>query len=116
MVHENSPLPYTAAEYCQDLELWVLATEVPEERQGPLIVLALGGQARMVMEKVRKEEGTEVFIKGMFAHGRQYTGVEVICKKLLHAFLANDEATMLRSGLEFSSLLHAAASLLNKSL
>ena len=101
MVNENSLLPYTAEEYIKDLRLWLMATDVPEERQGPTVVLALGGQARMSMDDVQEKFGHKIFSDGGTFGGQYLSGVEVIMKTHLKDFPSNPEATMLRSGIEF---------------
>ena len=40
---------YPLRKYIQDLELWSLATDVPENRRGPVVVLRLTGAARDLM-------------------------------------------------------------------
>ena len=42
--------PYYADQYAEDVRDWVVATEVPEHRQGQLLIWALGGQARKLLD------------------------------------------------------------------
>ena len=58
---ENKLLPYTASRYCRDLVIWENGTDIPVERQGFVILGALGGQARKIIEQLG-EEYTEMVL------------------------------------------------------
>ena len=44
--------PYNIREYRRDVGRWIKATRVPPERQGPLLSLAIGGAARVVLDEM----------------------------------------------------------------
>ena len=48
----NPDYPYTLEEYRRDVRRWCGATKVTEERQGPLLSLAIGGSARTVIDEI----------------------------------------------------------------
>ena len=52
---ENKLLPYTASRYCRDLVIWENGTDIPVERQGFVILGALGGQARKIIEQLGED-------------------------------------------------------------
>ena len=100
-VQSNSLLPYTSVEYAKDVRRWVQATDVDPVRQGPLLAMALGGQARLILENLEDRFGENVFADGVNVNGQDITGVDVILRALIHHFPPNEEATMLMAGLEF---------------
>ena len=55
MVRESTSLPYTASEYVQDVQLWVEATSIEVEQSGALMVMTLGGNARLVADASRQK-------------------------------------------------------------
>ena len=50
--YENRLFPYHAKRWVEMVGLWVAGTDVAAEKQGPLITLALGGEARRVAEEI----------------------------------------------------------------
>ena len=94
---------YTLEEWIRDLRRWLAATKLQEARQGPLVSLAVGGAARIVLDELDEE----TLIRGAvadFGEGqRQHTGVECIIRVLRLKFPENQEARMLKAGLEFFS-------------
>eukprot|EP00971_Amphidinium_carterae_P267164 5299901-Amphidinium_carterae.1 len=98
----NVEYPYTLAEYEKDVRRWQAATEVAESRQGPLLSLAVGGAARSIADEVP----TEILRSGGIADlndGRgnvHRSGVDLLLHALHRRFPANQEATMIRAGLE----------------
>ena len=55
MAHDPIYL-YHADQYAKDVRDWVVATEVPEHRQGQLLIWALGGQARTLLDGMSTHE------------------------------------------------------------
>ena len=48
--------PCMADAYAKDVREWVLATEIPEERQGQQLILALSGSARLLFDGLEAQE------------------------------------------------------------
>ena len=93
-------------EYAYTLEeLWLAATKLSEQRKGPLVSLAVGGAARIVLDDVDEE----TLVNGVMADfgdgqgRRRRTGVECLIQVLRQKFPDNLEARMLKAGLEFFS-------------
>ena len=100
MVDDNTLLPYTAEQYQRDVRSWCQATEVDERRQGPLLKLAIGGQARLLLEELEEREGPNIFVEGKLTPGgQQLSGPQLITEFLKEQYPANDESMMLRTGL-----------------
>ncbi len=95
--------PYTLREYMRDADRWCHATKVPPERRGPLLSLAVGGAARTIAVDI----DTQVLVRGATCDIRDgqgpqaRTGPEMLFLHLLSRFPDNEEALMLRAGLEF---------------
>ena len=105
---ENKLLPYTASRYCRDLIIWENGTDIPVERQGFVILGALGGQARKRIEQlgeeyIRNGGYDQNDINPVTGMPRHYTGPALIRGILQHKFPDNNEAIMLRTGIEFFS-------------
>eukprot|EP00971_Amphidinium_carterae_P338489 6475850-Amphidinium_carterae.2 len=103
----NADYPYTLAEYERDARRWQAATEVSEARQGPLLSLAVGGAARSIADELPVE-----FLKSGpggvadLGDGRgvqQRSGVDLLLHALHRRFPSNQEASMIRAGLELLS-------------
>eukprot|EP00971_Amphidinium_carterae_P326314 6457017-Amphidinium_carterae.1 len=92
---------YSLQEWEQDLLRWSAATEIPAERQAPLVSLALGGAARAVAD----EFPAAVLRNGGFVDigdgPRQYSGLELLVEALKRKFPVSQEAELLRAGVEF---------------
>ena len=92
---------YTLEEWIRDLRRWLAATKLSAQRQGPLVSLAVGGAARIVLDELDEE----TLINGAMADfgdgPRQHSGVECIIRVLRLKFPENAEARMLKTGLEF---------------
>ena len=50
--YENGLYPFHARRYFETMRLWVAGTDAAPEKRGPLIILALGGEARRVAEEI----------------------------------------------------------------
>ena len=101
MAHDRD-YPYYADQYAKGVRDWVAATEVPEHRQGQMLIWALGGQARK-------------FFEGMNIHEKQYgaelddgqgqvvrvRAVDFILGVLEAHFPVHEETRVLRTGLDF---------------
>ena len=83
------------------MRLWVAGTDVAPEKQGPLITLALGGEARRVAEEI----GLSYRQVGVTdpVNGGWISGPELIGRALVAEFPENPEVQMLRVGIEFFS-------------
>ena len=93
---------YTSGEYYKDVRTWCQAISIEERRQGPLLRLAVGGQARIVVDKLEETRCPDIFVAGGYNDdGHHEFGPLIICKTLIQNFPPNDETLMLRSGLEF---------------
>ena len=102
MIHDNRSLPYTVAEYSRDVVAWCQATGIPVDRQGFLIRLALGGQARRVAERyIDTEGGADCLVTGKEADGQVITGSQFIFRIFRHHSPENDGAMMLHTCLAF---------------
>ena len=99
-VRTNSQFLYIEHEYANDVRPSVLATDVDPERQGPLFVLAIGGQARLWLDDLEEKYGSDIFSVGRTESGRHWIGLGIICRALEKTFPTNTEAATLRSGLE----------------
>eukprot|EP00971_Amphidinium_carterae_P351093 6491908-Amphidinium_carterae.1 len=94
---------YTLREWQADVELWQSATEVPTERQAPLLVLALGGSARRIGEQIP----AQVLRDGAIANLNDglgqihHSGTALLFRALQRKFPENEEADMLKCGMEF---------------
>ena len=77
------------------------ATKVSQERQGPLLALSIGGAGRRIADMLDESlliHGGD----GNFGQGVQwYCGVRFLFEALNRRFPANEEAEMLRAGIEF---------------
>jgi len=102
MAHDAN-YPYTLKEYLKDVSRWMAATKVSAERRGPLLALAIGGAGRTVADDVPDD---------ILAHGAVadlgdgygsilHTGPKLLFHALGRKFPDNNEALMLRAGLEF---------------
>ena len=90
------------------MRLRIAGTDVAPEKQGPLITLALGGEARRVVEDISfiyRQIGATDPISGEWA-----SGPELIGRALIVEFQENPEVWMLRVGIEFS---HSVQDLVN---
>ena len=91
--------------YAQDLNLWSLATEVPEQRQGPLAVLQLGGMARVLGREMAHNDlvfGRQEMDQN--GNRNQITGIALLLRNLLQRFGELDQeqsARILSQLLEF---------------
>ena len=98
---------YTIEEWCKDLMRWIGATKADPARHGPLIALQVGGAARSVVDEI----DTEILRNGQnadFNDGRGFqakTGSQMLVHALKRKFPTNQEALMLRTGMELS-LIH----------
>jgi hypothetical protein len=101
----NSQYPYTIEEWRLDVERWLAATRVSDDRKGVLLSLAVGGAARKAIE---------IIPVPLLQHGAVYdlqdvqgavqrSGAEMLVWILQSNFPVNREAEMLRAGLEFFS-------------
>ena len=101
----NSQYPYTIEEWRLDVERWMVATRVSDDRKGVLLSLAVGGAARKAIETIPVP---------LLQHGAihdlqdgqgavQRSGAEMLVWVLQNKFPVNREAEMLRAGLEFFS-------------
>ena len=94
---------YTLEEWCKDLMRWIGATKADAARHGPLIALQVGGAARSVVDEI----DTEILRNGQnadFQDGRGFqakTGSQMLVQALKRKFPTNQEALMLRTGMEF---------------
>ena len=95
--------PYVLSEYMKDVSRWMVATKVSSERQGPLIALAVGGAARTVADELPDD----LLVRGAVADlgdglGNVHRhGVTLLFHALMRKFPENQEARMLRAGLDF---------------
>lgn len=99
MNHGQVYLHY-ADQYAKDVRDWVVATEVPEHRQGQLLIWALGGHARKLFDGMstrEKQHGAEL----VDAQGRvvRVSVVEFICGVLESQFPVHEGTRVFRSGL-----------------
>ena len=94
---------YDLKQFRTDLRRWRASTKVHASRQGPLVALAIGGQARLIIDKIDEE----TLINGVQADFRDgqgvifHSGVDCILQALERKFPANTEADMLASGIRF---------------
>ena len=104
-LENNAEFPYSIDEWCRDVKRWTVATRVAQERQGPLLSLALGSIARTIADEISEEvlsTGAAVDLndgRGQIPH----SGVEILLALLRNKFPPDSEATMLRTGLDFFS-------------
>ena len=97
--------PYTLGEYLRDVQRWMSLTKVTANRQGPLLAMAVGGAGRTIAD----EMPAEMLINGAQAdfgdgQGEVYrSGSQMLFHALHRKFPDNQEAQMLRAGLEFFS-------------
>ena len=99
----NREYQYNLEEWIRDLRRWLAATKLAPQRQGPLVSLAVGGAARIVLDDVDETMLVDGALAD-FGDGRgmvQRSGVECILRLLRLKFPANVEANMLKAGLEF---------------
>ena len=102
MVHDRA-YPYTLREYRRDISRWQSATKVAPHRQAPLVALSIGGAARVIVDQI-DDEALRVGVVADFQDGRgnvDRTGVELLFRVLEQHFPPDEEAQMLRSGLDF---------------
>ena len=99
----DSHYPYTLREYIRDVSRWMVATKVSQARQGPLLALAVGGAARTVVEVIDDVHliNGAIFDSGDGQGAIQHSGPELLFHCLLQKFPENQEAVMLRTGLDF---------------
>ena len=94
---------YTLSEWERDIGRWQAATEVTQERQGPLLSLAVGGAARTVADQIPidllRYGGSADLQDGRGA--THHTGPEFLVAALKRKFPENPEVEMIKSGLEF---------------
>ena len=87
--YENRLYPFHAKRYVETMRLWIAGTDVAPEKQGPLITLALGGEARRVAEDIAliyRQIGATDPISGEWV-----SGPELIGRALIVEFLKNPE-------------------------
>eukprot|EP00971_Amphidinium_carterae_P198147 3932609-Amphidinium_carterae.2 len=94
--------PYVLTEWVRDVERWMGATEVAEERQGPLLALSVGSAARTIADQLPlsllRNGGVADLGDGL---GNIYhTGPWFLIRALQRRFPERPEVTMIRSGLE----------------
>ena len=99
----NDPVqPYTLPEYMRDIKRWCRITKVSQERMAPLVAMAIGGAARVVVDEM--DDDVLAFGGDVDMHdgrGVQYrNGVELLFHLLQLKFPENKEARMLRTALE----------------
>ena len=99
--YENRLYPFHARRYVETMRLWVAGTDAAPEKQGPLITLALGGEARRVAEEIAliyRQVGATDPITGEWV-----SGPELIGRALIAELPENPEVQMLRAGIVFFS-------------
>ena len=83
---------YTLEEWIRDLRRWLAATKLAEPRRGPLIALAVGGAARIVLDELDED----ILVDGTWADfgdgPAQHSGVECVIRVLRLKFPENLEA------------------------
>ena len=94
LAHENRRFPYTAKHWVEAMRLWVACTEVAAEKQGPLLTLALGGEARRAAEEI-------CLMYRMYgvrdpADNSYLSGPELIGRALVSEFPENPKVQLLR--------------------
>ena len=100
---QDRDFPYTLKEWMRDVGRWQAATKVAINRQAPLLALAIGGAGRTIVDEI----DDTMLVNGGFAdfrdgNGPQHrTGIQLIFRALDLKFPANQEAMMLKAGLEF---------------
>eukprot|EP00971_Amphidinium_carterae_P046832 922749-Amphidinium_carterae.1 len=94
--------PYTLREWWRDVERWIGATEVHEDRHGPLLALSVGSSARTVADQLPlnllKYGGTADFQDGQGPV--HHSGPQMLHQALSRRFPERPEVVMIRSGLE----------------
>ena len=104
MAHDAS-YPYTLAEYLRDVTRWMSLTKVSVERQGALLAMAIGGAGRTVADEIPADmlqNGAQADLGD--GVGNVYrSGPQLLFHALGRKFPDNQEALMLRAGLEFFS-------------
>ena len=92
--YENRLYPFHARRYVETMRLWIAGIDIAPEKQGPLITLALGGEARRVAEDIaliyRQICATDPI------SGEWTSGPELIGRALIAEFPENPEVQMLR--------------------
>ena len=92
----DTDYPYTLEEYLRDVRRWQGATKVNDERQGPLLALALGGGARTVIDEM-DDQVLQFGANADLGDGRgnvRRTGIELIFRALSQKFPTDNEALM----------------------
>ena len=74
--------------WAQDLNIWTMATELPQARQGPAVVMQLGGTAKVMCREMDPQElqngiNEADLINGGFIH---VTGVALVLRLLILRF------------------------------
>eukprot|EP00971_Amphidinium_carterae_P145320 2879387-Amphidinium_carterae.1 len=94
--------PYVLTEWIRDVERWMGATEVAEERQGPLLALSVGSAARTIADQLPltllRNGGIADFADGLGPV--HHPGPWFLIRALQRRFPERPEVTMIRSGLE----------------
>ena len=94
--------PYYADQYAKDVRDWVVATEVPEHRQGQLLIFAMGGAARRFLDGMTARE-KHCGIELADAQGRvvRVSVVEFTLGVLEAQLPVHEETRVLHTGLDF---------------
>ena len=101
LVHDHA-YPYTLREYRRDVSRWQGATNTVQ-CQGPLVALAIGGAARVIVDQIDDQARRDGVVAD-FQDGRgnvDHSGVELVFRALEQHFPPDEEAQMLRAGLDF---------------
>ena len=99
LVHDRA-YPYTLREYRHDVSRWQSAAKVTVQRQGPLVALAIGGAARVIVDQIDNQALRDGVVAN-FQDGRgnvDHSGVELVFRVLEQHFPPDEEAQMLRAG------------------
>ena len=102
LVHDRA-YPHTLREYRRDVSRWQSATQVTVQRQGPLVALAIGGAARAIVDQI-DDQALRDGVVADFHDSRgnvDHSGVELVFRVLEQHFPPDEEAQMLRAGLDF---------------
>ena len=112
LVHDRA-YPYTLREYRHDVSRWQSPTKVTVQRQGLLVALAIGGAARVIVDHI-DDQALRDGVVADFHDGRgnvDHSGVELVFRVLEQHFPPDEEAQMLRAGLDFFGLTPSAQEL-----
>ena len=105
--------PYTLREYRRDVSRWQSAAKVTVQRQGPLVALAIGGAARAIADQIDGQALRDGVVAD-FHDGRgnlDHSEVELVFRVLEQHFPPDEEAQMLRAGLDFFGFIPRAQEL-----